>query len=66
MLVLRANINGFWWLAFKTELFLFSLGDEIIEKDYMGNFEISALDFVQTKIFRQALPKQETEHSFLH
>lgn len=49
--MLRTNINGFWWLAFKTELFLFSLGDEIIEKDYMGNFEISALDFVQIRFW---------------
>ena len=32
----------------------------------MGNFEISALDFAQIKILGQALPKQETEHSFLH
>lgn len=63
MLVLKTNTNGLWWLAFKTDLFLFSLGDELIVKEYLGTFEISALDFVQIK---QALPKQETEHSFLH
>ena len=47
--MLRTNTNGFWWLAFKTELFLFSLGDELIVKEYLGTFEISALDFVQIK-----------------